>query len=146
MATVDDLVDVLMTMLQRLGNGGEERGRRRIEEKMFKRLETFKESQVEWREWSFQVKVITKGINYEFEDFLEQIETDNNYDQDKIMADMVDADEASIKQAAKEFYNALCVLCAGEALIVARGVTSGDGGEAWHRLKKDITPILWQAL
>ena len=143
MASMEDLVKALQEAMTKMQSGGEKSGgRKRIEEKQFKRLETFKGAPQDWREWSFQVKTIVRGVNNELAEYLETIEGQAEYDGKAALVEGTDleTEEDVIAQAAREFYNVLCVICAGEALMVVRGVLGADGGEAWHSLKKRYYP------
>ena len=140
--TMEDLVNALQQVVERMQNPGDRAGRKRIEEKQFKRIETYKGTPQDWREWSFQVKTVLRGVNNEFADYLEVLKSQTEYDGKAAMVEGTDVetDADAIEHAAREFYNVLCVICSGEALMVVRGVLEADGGEAWHRLKRRYYP------
>ena len=101
-------------------------------------MDAFRGSTQDWKDWSFQVRTITKSVDADFAEFLEEVEKQGEYDKEQAMKDSADVDpeDNDIDQAAREFYNVLCTLCAGEALMIVRNVVDGDGGSAWFELKR----------
>ena len=140
---MEELVKVLTEILSKAAAGGGEGSRKRtIEEKYFKRLDAFKGGAAEWKDWSFQAKTITRSINHGYAEFPELVEKQSDYDGKQLVDEEMDLEVTwdEIQQAGREFYNVLCIVCSGEALMLVRGVEDSDGGEAWHRLKKRYYP------
>ena len=142
MASMEELVKVLTEVLEKATSGGSSGKRKGIEEKHFKRLDSFKGGSTEWRDWSFQAKTVLRSIDNSFAEYLDLVEKQVDYDGKKVVDEDMDIEVTweHIQQAAREFYNVLCIVCTGEALMIIRGVEDSDGGEAWHRLKKRYYP------
>ena len=146
MASIEDLVKALTAVMETMdaggGKGGAGRRRRSLEEKYYKRVDSYKGVQQDLREWSFQVKNVTRSYISELADVLEAVGLQEEYDFSKAAVETseVDTEEDELKQASREFFGILCIMCTGEALMIVRGAASGDGAEAWYRLKKIFYP------
>ena len=142
MASMEELVKVLIEVLTKATSGGDAGRRKVIEEKHFKRLDSFKGGSMEWRDWSFQAKTVLRSIDNNFAEYLDLVEKQVDYDGKQVVDEDMDIEVTwdHIQQAAREFYNVLCIVCSGEALMIIRGVEDSDGGEAWHRLKRRYYP------
>ena len=80
MATMDELVKVLTEVLAKATGGGDGGRRKAIEEKQFKRLDSFKGGSMEWNDWSFQAKTALRSIDNNFAEYLDLVEKQTDYD------------------------------------------------------------------
>ena len=88
------LTESLVEAIAQEGNTGG-RGGRRIEEIMYKRLETFRGP--DWKDWSYQMKTVTAGANKELVEVLEKTERMQEYDETEVLKEMSVDDEERVK-------------------------------------------------
>ena len=117
----------------RESGGGDKHQRRqhenRLEPKSFQRMNQFAGGEGLYREWSFDILITAEAVCPGITAMVEQY-MKNREDGWYCHYSEFEMEHAEIR--AKEFYNILCVLTAGEAKLSIRDCA--DGLEAWHKL------------
>ena len=107
-------------------------GRRRIQEKDFRRVDKFSGGEDEWKAWEFDFKVSARAADAILEEAMEVAEIESK---DITAADFSELEDQPGGQV-RQLYDILCMLTSGEAKSVIREVLGGDGITAWQALAK----------
>ena len=140
MGTMDaDAIKVMIkALVQEMGvmkSGGMGRT---IEEKHFKRIETFEDGVEKWKKFSSQVKIIVNSKDKILKKAMEEAEITSNSKEidESVWYETGDYQGQNMERKASELFEVLCLVCSGEALNLIENMEHGDGVKAWHHLCK----------
>jgi hypothetical protein len=133
MAEIQQLIEAAVKGA--IAGGRKERGAS-LDERHFRRVD--KLDGRNWKEFAFQYKTAVGSANPKIRNFLEEIQKGGK---DPGMDDILlnETLEETARMGA-EVFSTLSLLATGEALVVLRGVPSGDGFEAWSKLFNRFDP------
>ena len=145
MATVEQIAAIVEAVLTARGGradgGGGERGgsKRALDQRNFRRIQTFTGGEAAWKDWAFQFRAALRGADRDMAAILDWVERapDNIITYD-VAAQFVEDQTDESKSA--ELYDVLCGILAGEGLTILRSLSDMDGFIAWKRLYQRFNP------
>ena len=117
--------------------------RRVLDEKIFKRLESFSGDEKGWKDWSRKFKVIVGTKCKEFMRALEKAETmteATTTSQVGIEEEFVNYEQNIMERRSAEVYDVLILTTSGEAFALVQSVPDMDGIAAWQKPHRNYNP------
>ena len=117
--------------------------RRVLDEKIFKRLESFTGDEKGWKDWSRKFKVIVGTKSKDFMRALEKSETMPEATTTTLVGledDFVNFEQKVMEKLSAEVYDVLFLSTSSEALALVQSVPDMDGLAAWQKLHRNYNP------
>ena len=111
-------------------------GRRRIQEKDFRRVDKFPGGEDEWKAWEFDIKVSARAADSILVEAMEVAEIASKDITAADFSELEDEKWDGLEDKSRQLYDIFCMLTSGEAKSVIREVPGGDGIAAWQTLAK----------
>ena len=111
-------------------------GRRRIQEKDFRRVDKFSGGEDDWKAWEFDFKVSARAADAILVEAVEVAEIESKDITAADFSELEDQKWDGLEDKSGQLYDILCMLTSGEAKSVIREVPGGDGTTALQALAK----------
>jgi hypothetical protein len=146
MATAEDIariVSAVMTELEKvkMKTGG---GKKKLDERYFRRIDKFLGDEKTWKEWHFQMKAAVRSTDKNTADILDWVEKNPDTtmgDLEDKYNDEFDDDDDQLQRLSSEMYDLLCSVTGGEAMTVVRAEVAMNGFMAWKALYARYSPM-----
>ena len=138
---IESTVRAILSGIQGTGGsiGGNPGNRRILDPRGVSRVDAFTGKESQWREWAFQLRVAIKAMASEAAEIMGRCEVSEGA---RKLEDLeLEFENLAVTKVAGELYDLLCLCLKGDALILAQGVTSMNGFEAWGRLFRRFNPV-----
>ena len=117
--------------------GDAQEDRRSLDEKIFKRLDSYGGDEKAWKDWSKKFKVIVGTKNKLFMRAMDKVETmaeGSTTTQVGLEDDFVNFEQRTMEKVSSELYDVLFIMTSGEAMALVQSVPDLDGlAQKLHR-------------
>ena len=117
---------------------GDNPNKRTLRDKGFSRVNKFAQGENVWLEWSFDFKTALGSQSVELKEYLDVVEKQAEIvtQQKAVEFDQERAKRVNFIKLNSELYEILVIMTEGEAKMMVKATTAGDGVQAWSKLHK----------